>query len=278
VEYRGRHKPEEFKVPKVGPEDDWQIPKIFRDLTDREKQGIIAAYYTSAEFLDKNIGLVLDALEKSGQAENTLIIYTGDHGYMLGQHGRFEKHCGYEPAVRSPLLIRFPAKVKARQSTEALVEFIDIFPTVLDFAGVPIPTNVQGKSLVPVLTGRTKQHREQVFIEYSENEEAYLRTERWKFIYSTGKRQREDGYATGNPLPGRTLQLFDLTHDPDELTNLAQRPEYSKRVADFTAQLAGHMKRTARQPELLPQTDDVHALLEFCLQPRDLTTTTKPSN
>lgn len=278
VEYRGRHKPEEFKIPKVGAEDDWQIPKIFRDLTDREKQGIIAAYYTSAEFLDKNIGRVLDALEKSGQAENTLVIYIGDHGYMLGQHGRFEKHCGYEPAVRSPLLIRFPAKVKAKQSTEALVEFIDIFPTVLDFGGVPIPANVQGQSLVPVLTGRTRQHREQVFIEYSENEEAYLRTDRWKFIYSTGKRQREDGYATGNPLPGRTIQLFDLKRDPDELTNLAGRPEYSKRVADFTAQLAGHMKRTARQPELLPQTDDVHALLEICLQPRDLTPTTKPSN
>ncbi|MBI3852805.1 MAG: sulfatase [Verrucomicrobia bacterium] len=275
VEYRGWHKPEEFTVPKVGPEDDWQIPKIFRNLTDREKQGIIAAYYTSAEFLDKNIGTVLDALEKSGQAENTLVIYTGDHGYMLGQHGRFEKHCGYEPAVHSALLMRYPGKIKLKQSTKALVEFIDIFPTVLDYAGVPIPSNVQGKSLVPVLSGKTRRHREQVFIEYSENEEAYIRTDRWKFIYSTGKRVREDGYVTDNPQPGRTIQLFDLKRDPEEMQNLAQRPEFSKTVEDFTRRLAERLKRTARQPELIPQTDDVHAILEFCLQPRDVTGTTK---
>ncbi len=274
VEYRDRHKPEKFKVPKIGAEDDWHIPKIFRGLTDREKQGIIAAYYTSAEFLDKNTGMVLDALEKSGRANNTLVIYTGDHGYMLGQHGRFEKHCGYEPAVRSPLLMRFPTRIKPRQTTEALVEFIDILPTVLDYLGVPIPTNVQGKSLVPILSGKTNRHREQVFIEYSENEEAYIRTERWKFIYASGKRVREDGYAADNPLPGRTIQLFDLYHDPDEVKNLAGLPQYSKLVADFTAQLAEHLKRTARQPELIPETDEVHAAIEFCLQPRDVTGTT----
>lgn len=270
VEYRDRHRRAEFKAPAAGPEDDWQIPEIFRQLTDEDKQGIIAAYYTSAEFLDKNIGLVLEALEKSGEAENTLVIYTGDHGYMLGQHGRFEKHCGYEPAVRSPLLVRFPGKVQPSQSSKALVEFIDIFPTVLEFAGLPVPTNVQGKSLAPLLTGKLNQHREQVFIEYSENEEAYIRTDRWKFIYGTGKRLRGDGYATRQPLPGRTVRLFDLDRDPDELTNLAQRPEHARRIEDFTTQLADHLKRTSRQPEIIPQTSDVHAVLEFCLQPRDV--------
>ncbi len=101
VEYRGKYQPEQFTVPKVGPEDDAQIPAIFRDLTDREKQGILAAYHTSTEFMDKNVGLVLDALKQTGHAADTLVIYTGDHGYMLGQHGRFEKHCCYEPAVRA---------------------------------------------------------------------------------------------------------------------------------------------------------------------------------
>jgi choline-sulfatase len=220
--------------------------------------------------MDKNIGLILDALEQSGQAQNTLVIYTGDNGYMLGQHGRFEKHCGYEPAVRESLLVRYPAKVKPKQSTKALVEFIDIFPTVLDFAGIPIPANVQGKSLFPVLTRNAKRHREQVFIEYSENEEAYIRTDRWKFIYCTGKRIREDGYVTDHPLPGRTIQLFDLNRDPEEMTNLAYRLQYSKLVADFTKQLADHLVRTARQPELTPRTDDVYAVLDSCLQPHDL--------
>jgi choline-sulfatase len=270
VEYRNRHKPETFPVPSIGPEDDSQVPAIFRDLTDREKQGIIAAYHTSVEFLDKNVGLVLDALEQSGKAGDTLVILTGDHGYLLGQHGRFEKHCCYEPAIRSPLLLRCPPRIKPERSTPALVEFIDIAPTVLEFCGIARPSSIQGKSLTPLLNGTATNHRDQVFVEYAENEEAMIRTERWKFIYCTGNRARQDGYDTGRPSPGRTVQLFDLDHDPEELANLAPRPEQAQRVADFTNQLAEHLKQTARQPELIPRTNDVHAVLAFCLQPRDV--------
>ncbi len=279
VEYRGRHKPEEFIVPKIGPEDDGQIPAIFRALTDSEKHGIQAAYYTSTEFMDKNVGVVLDALKKSGLDRDTLVIYTGDHGYMLGQHGRFEKHCSFEPSVRAPLSLRYrgtdlksvlPIKPG---STTALVEFIDIVPTVLDFCGVKTPASVQGRSLLRLLKGETNLHRSHVVVEYSENEEALLRTDRWKLIYCTGKRERQDGYTTGKPLPGRTVRLYDLENDPDEMTNLAGRPEQAKRVTEMTVLLAEHMKRTARQPELLPKTDDVDRLLEFCLQPRDVTAT-----
>src|SRR5579885_1225980 len=270
VEFRGRHRPEQFAVPKPGPEDDWQIPAVFRDLTDREKQGILAAYYTSTEFMDRNVGVVLDALAKSGRERDTLVVYTGDHGYLLGQHGRFEKHCCYEPAVRAPLLIRLPGRVKGGRGTGALVEFIDVVPTVLAACGVAIPDTVQGKSLLPLLEGKAGRHRDRVVVEYAENEEAMIRTAKWKFIYATGKRARQDGYATGKPLPGRTVLLFDVENDPDELTNLAKRPEQAKRVEAFTKQLAEHLKRTARQPELVPKTDDVHKVLEFCLQPRDV--------
>jgi choline-sulfatase len=270
IEYRGKYKADQFVAPKVGPEDDAQIPAIFRSLTEREKQGISAAYYTSTEFMDKNAGLVLDALQRSGRAADTLVIYTGDHGYMLGQHGRFEKHCCYEPAVRAPLLLRWPGRLKSGQSTKALVEFIDIVPTVLDFCSLPVQATVQGKSLKPLLNGETKKHRDRVVVEYSENEEAMIRTERWKLIYCTGKRQRQDGYATGRPLPGRTIRLYDEENDPDERTNLADKPEHARLVADLTTQLAEHMKRTARQPELIPKDGDVHAVLEFCLQPHDV--------
>jgi arylsulfatase A-like enzyme len=270
IEYRGKYRPEQFTVPKIGPEDDAQIPATFRDLTGREKQGIAAAYYTSTEFMDKNAGLVLDALKRSGHAADTLVIYTGDHGYMLGQHGRLEKHCCYEPAVRAPLLIRWPEHIKAGQSTKALVEFVDIAPTILDFCRVPVPATIQGKSLAALLRGEVQQHRDRVVVEYSENEEAMIRTERWKFIYCTGKRERQDGYATGRPLPGRTIRLYDEENDPDETTNLAGKPEHARLVADFTAQLAEHMKRTARQAELIPKDGDVNAVLEFCLQPHDV--------
>ena len=269
LEYAGRHKPGTFQAPPVAPADTWQVPQVFADLTEKEKQGIIAAYYTSVEYLDANVGRVLAALEASGHADDTLVIYTGDHGYMLGQHGRFEKHCGYEPAVRSPLLMRTPGKPAAGRSTSALVEFIDILPTVLETVRVPVPAKVQGRSLMPLLTGRADAHRERVFIEYSENEEAYVVTPRWKLIYCTGNREREDGYTTGKPSPGRTIRLYDLENDPDEMNDVAAtHPDVGN---DLVGALAAHMKSTARDPAAVPATKDPHELLSFCLRPRDVT-------
>jgi choline-sulfatase len=270
IEYAGRHKPQEFTVPPVGPEDDWQIPAVFRPLTEAQKQGINAAYYTSVEFLDRNVGLVLQGLQRAGLADNTLVVYMGDHGYLLGQHGRFEKHCSYEPAVRAPLVLRYPGHIKPGQHTDALVEFIDLVPTILEYAGLERGAHLQGKSLLACLEGRAQRHRDRVVVEYAPNDEAMIRTERWKFIYSRGKRERRDGYATGRLLPGRTIQLFDEVSDPDEMHNLATKPEYQPLVAQFTARLAEHLKQTARQPELLPRTQDVHEILEYCLQPHDV--------
>ena len=270
VEYRGRHQPGDFAAPAVGPEDDWQVPAIFRDLAGHEKQGIAAAYYTSTEFLDKNVGLVLEALKKSGLEDETLVIYTGDHGYMLGQHGRFEKHCSYEPAIRAPLIMRYLGKIKPESSTPALVEFIDIAPTVLDYCGTKVRPAIEGSSLVPLLAGGTNRHRNEVFVEYSENEEAAVRTERWKLVYFTGKRERQDGYATGRPLPGRTIRLFDLANDPEEMTNVAERPEHVPLVAELKRTLADHLRRTARRPEHILQSDDVDAVIDFALVPRDV--------
>src|SRR5262249_56230637 len=113
----------------------------------------------------------------------TIVVLIGDHGYMLGQHGRFEKHCCYEPAVRSPLIVRWPGHVNPGRTTAALTEFIDIVPTLLEACSQPIPEQVQGKSLSGILSGEKKAHREHAIAEYSENEEAMIRTERWKLIY-----------------------------------------------------------------------------------------------
>ena len=271
VEYRDRHDPGTFSVLKPGPEDDAQIPEIFRELTDAEKQGINAAYYTSVEFMDKNVGLVLKALEESGHADDTLVIYLGDHGYFLGQHGRFEKHASFEEAIRAPLLVRFPGKVKPGSSTQALVEFIDIVPMVLEVCGVKIPENVQGKSLARLLKGETAKHRDAVFIEYAQNDEACIRTDRWKLIYERGKRKRTDGYDPGRPLPGPTLRLYDLESDPNEMKNLANAPEHEKLVHELTGRLVAHLKQTARQGDQIPKADDPLELLDYLVQPRDVT-------
>jgi choline-sulfatase len=270
IEYRGRHRAQEFVTPTPGPQDADQIPLVFKDLTDEQKAGSIAAYYTSAEFLDHSIGRVLEALDRSGHADDTIVVYLADHGYMLGQHGRFEKHCGYDPAIRVPLIVRPPGVTKPGSQPRALVQSIDLVPTMLDLCDLQIPSRVQGRSLAPILRGQTDRHRDQLFIEYSENAEGYVRTDRWKFIYCAGNRARQDGYATANPTPGRTIRLFDLQNDPDEFTNLADRPEQSDRVAQFTAALANHMRSTARQPGLVPKTEDFFTVLDFCLQPNDV--------
>ncbi len=273
LEFRDRHDPARFEVPEIGPEDDWQIPEVFRDLTDAEKQKVQASYYTSTEFTDKNMGIVLGALEKSGQAENTIVVYIGDHGYMLGHHGRFEKHCSYEQAVRAPLLLRYPERFAGGRSTSAMVEFIDIMPTILELCDLESPKTVQGRSLVPLLDGRTDSHREHVFVEYAWADEVMVRDDRWKLVYVRGQRRRADGYDPGDkyPLPGPTLLLFDTKDDPGEFVNLARRPEHQERVAHYVSLLVEHLKKTSRLPELLPESDDPMVILDHCAQPHDPT-------
>jgi choline-sulfatase len=269
VEFRGRHDPAKLPVPKVGPEDDDQIPAIFRDLTPAEKQGITAANYTCVEYLDTKVGQLVQALDRLGLAQNTIVVYNGDHGYQLGQHGRFEKHCMYEESVRAPLLLRYPPAVRAGSSSAALVEFLDVLPTVLDLCGVATPRDVQGRSLVDLLRGKTDRHRAQVFVEYGHSDEAMVRDGRYKCVFIRGKRERDDGYATGRPLPGNVVKLFDEKEDPGEFTNLAGRPEHRADVDRYLGLLVEHMRRTVRLPEHVPATSDPLAFLDFCVQPRD---------
>ena len=265
-EDRGTFDPKAFAVPPVGPQDRAQIPAIFCDLTGADKRGIAAAYATSVAFADRNVGRVLDALEQSGHAGDTIVVVTGDHGYMLGQHGRFEKHCGYEEAIRSPLLVRAPG-VGTPGQTPAMVEFIDIAPTLLELCEIAVPASVQGRSLVPVLRRATDEHRAAVFVEYSENEEALIRTPRWKLIYSTGERKRGDGYETGLPLPGRTVKLFDVSADPGEMVDVSAAN--LEVVDELTARLADHLAKTARRPDRVPA-GDVHTRLRVLLRPDDV--------
>src|SRR5262249_32929896 len=151
-------------------------------LRDVEKRGIIAAYYTSVSFLDRNAGVVLAKLRSLGLEENTLVIYMADHGYSLGHHGRFEKHCCYNPALRVPLIMRLPGRVRRGVVTD-FTESIDVAPTILDLLGVPPLPVMHGRSLRPYLeAGRHGAPRDHIFSQYLENEEACIRTARYKYI------------------------------------------------------------------------------------------------
>ncbi|MBI4874033.1 MAG: sulfatase-like hydrolase/transferase [Acidobacteria bacterium] len=267
IEDRDLIQASKYRVPRVGPEDAWQIPLIFRDLSPEDKQGIAAAYYTSVHCLDRNAGRVLGALRQNGLDENTLVVYLGDNGYCLGHHGRFEKHSCYEPAIRCPLLMRWPGRIRRGVVTD-FAEFADVAPTVLDLlGGEPLPVR-HGRSLRPYLEGRKPSApRDHVFAEYLENEEACIRTAKWKLIFCTGRRRRGDGYETDNPTPGRYLRLYDLERDPGEFTDVAAT---NPRVA---GQLQGLMldrfRKTHPEAAQEPPAGGVETALEFYLRPRD---------
>ncbi len=221
VEYAAKYSASQFRVLEVGPEDAWQIPLIFRDLSPADKQGIAAAYYTCVEFLDRNIGRVLRKLAQLNLDNNTFVVYMADHGYDLGQHGRFEKHCGYDPALRVPLLMRYPGRIRPGVIHD-MTEHIDVPATITDMMELERLPIQHGRSLRPYLERRPINPRDHIFSEYLENEEAYIRTDGWKFIYCTGKRARKDGYITDNPTPGRYRILFDLKSDPGRVSRCGE--------------------------------------------------------
>jgi len=269
LEFRGSYDPAKFEVPEVGPEDDDQIPAIFRDLTDAEKQGIGAAYYTSVEYMDKNVGIVLDALDAAGVADDTIVVYLGDHGYMLGHHGRFEKHCSYEEAVRVPLVIRYPRKIGAGRLSYAFVELVDLVPTIYNLCEFQATAPLQGRSLIELLNGKTTKHREYVVVEYAQNDEVMIRDKYWKLVYERGKQRRTDGYDTGRPLVPDVFRLYDLHSDPGEMHNVVADEKNAQTVERLKGLLIDHLTKTARQPELVP-TDDALSTLNYCVQSHDV--------
>jgi choline-sulfatase len=217
--------------------------------------------------MDRNLGVVLDALRTLGLAETTFVVYTADHGYCLGQHGRIEKHCGYEPAMRVPLLMRYPGRFKARVIGD-LTEHVDVPATILDVLGVDAFRVNHGRSLRQYLEkGSDPSPKDHIFCEYLENEEAYLRTKRYKLIYCSGKRARRDGYVTVDPTPGRYTRLYDLETDPGEFHDISR--EHPELVADFQAQLLATFRRTHPHVGEEPRGASDAEALDWYLRPPD---------
>jgi choline-sulfatase len=268
VEYKDRIDARRFAVPRVGPEDGWQIPIIFRDLHDDEKRGINAAYYTSVNFLDRNIGRVLAGLRRLNLEDDTLVVYMADHGYTLGHHGRFEKHCGYDQAMRVPLIMRYPGRIR-RGVVSDFTEHVDVPATIVDVMNLaPLPIQ-HGQSLRPYLeAGKMEQARDHVFTEYLENEEAYIRTARWKYVLCSGRRARTDGYVVDNPTPGRYRRLYDLASDPGEFSDVAAKNPAV--VARLEGLMLERFRRTHPEAAGEPARLNKEEAIEFYLRPRDV--------
>ncbi len=192
--------------------------------TPEDTKQQLADYYACITGLDHHIGRIFAALKASGEMENTIIVFTGDNGLSMGEHGLFGKQNLYEfGGMHVPLLIAGPGIPKGR--SDALVYLMDLFPTFADFAGAKLPEGVEGKSLRPVIEGKIPKVRDVLYTGYRHCMRS-IRDDRWKLIRY--------------PLVDKT-QFFDLAADPRELTNLADKPAHAAKLAELTALLEKEM-------------------------------------
>jgi arylsulfatase A-like enzyme len=248
-----------------------KIPEIFESLTWKEKQGIIAAYHTCATYMDKNIGLILDALRKHKLIENTLVVFTSDHGFLLGQRGRFEKHCCYEPAVRVPFFLRLPGDTASGAVCDKLVSLVDIAPTLLEFSEIEIPHQLPGRALWPLVADKTSDWRGELISHYAYNEEACLVEERWKLVYGSGECCWDDGYRPRAPVFGPKIELYDLKNDPDEATNLAETSNEQPRAMRMLEKLDEAILKThINQNTIASRGSSLFKRLNACLAPPEI--------
>ncbi len=238
-EYLDRYNPQDMPLPKFRAGELDQKPKFQQldhqrahnepgsyptaDMTDDEAREVVAAYYAMIEHIDHEFGRILTALEQTGQRRDTLVIFMSDHGEMLGDHGLLLKgpHF-YDEAVRVPLVMSWPERFASGLRSDALVELIDLAPTLLECAEMPMELGIQGRSLLPILSGQaaSDRHREFVFSEYYN---AWTHAD----AYSTMLRTRDEKIVVHH---GQTVgELYDLQTDPDEFVNLWNEPDETDR-------------------------------------------------
>ena len=202
----------------------------------QQYQVFIKKYLRCVASLDDNIGRVLDYIDKAGLKENTIVIYTADQGFFLGEHGMFDKRFMYEESLRMPFVIRYPREIKPNTVSDAIALNVDFASTILDYAGLPIPGDFQGKSLRPVLNGNTPSNwRKSMYYRYWLHLAHFgvaahygVRTERYKLIYYYG---RALGVKDAIDIPTTPeWELFDLKRDPKEINNVFSNPAYAKIV------------------------------------------------
>lgn len=191
-----------------------------KDLAMWKYKRYMNDYLSTAVSLDRNIGRTLDYLKKNNLEDNTIVIYTSDQGFYMGEHGWFDKRFMYEESFRTPLLIKYPAMINPKTETQSLVSNIDLAPTLLELAGVKIPGDIQGKSMVPIFKNPKSETQKELYYHYYENGEHAVsphfgvKDKRYKIIRYY---KRVDNW-----------ELFDLEKDPQELTNVFDSPKYAK--------------------------------------------------
>jgi iduronate 2-sulfatase len=204
--------------PKLGELDEYEPIPESPPLSEDLERHLVKGYYASVSYMDAQVGRVLQELDRLGLAQNTIIVLWGDHGYHLGDHGMWTKHTNYEQANRIPLIFAGPGVVKSGSKSNALVETVDIFPTLAELAGLPSPDGPQpidGKSLAPILTGDAESIRDHAFHAFPRPGNRLgraIRTARYRLV---------EWKVIGQPAESAEFELYDYQDDPLETRNLA---------------------------------------------------------
>ena len=212
-----------------------------KELTTKAYQVYLKKYLRCVKGVDDNVKLVIDHLKSEGLYDNTIIIYTGDQGFYLGEHNFIDKRWGYEEGMRMPFIIRYPKTIKAGTRSDAITENVDFAPTILDFAGAEIPNQMQGKSFKHILeTGKEpKDWKQEAYYHYQLHMAHHLnpahigiRTKDYKLLLFYGAKIKST-----MPTTPPSWELYDLKKDPTEDNNVYSNPKYTKTIKDLKEKL-----------------------------------------
>lgn len=201
-------------------------------LSEAQARALKHGYYACVSYTDAMIGEILDELDRLEMRDDTIIVLWGDHGWQLGEHSLWCKHALFKTSLNAPLIISAPG-YDAGQRTTSLVEFVDIYPTLCELAGVALPTHLQGKSLAPLMMEPSQVFKDAVFSRYHSGDA--VKMERYHYVeWSNGARM-----------------LYDHSLDPDENINIANHPEYVEVITRMAQRLQEHRDAVmAREPEI----------------------------
>jgi len=203
------------------------IPKS-GTLNDEKSVELIRGYYAATTYVDAMIGRVLGELDRLGLREKTAVVLWGDHGWQLGEHGLWGKATNFELATRSPLIFSAPGQKHAGAKTDALAEFVDIYPTLCELCGLPIPEGLEGSSLAPVINDPDRPWKRAAFSQFPRRKTMgrSVRTDRYRYTEWAEPGKKPAG-----------VELYDHQTDPQENVNIAGRSEHKKLVAELKQML-----------------------------------------
>ena len=224
-------------------------------------QQYIKDFLRCGRVLDENVGRLLRFLDDQGLAENTVVLYTADQGHFLGEHGFFSKRFMYDESMRMPLIIRYPEQIKPHTVNSDMISNVDLAPTLLELAGIPIPESMQGRSFLANLLGRTpKDWPDAVYYHYWQHllhrhvtAHYGIRTKDAKLIFYYGLPLG----MTDFPAVPADWEFFDLTRDPNEMRDAYADPNYASQIAALKQRLDDFKQTTGDVDSIYPELDSV---------------------